>query len=61
MKSTDEYEMKTMSNSEWQEKIQKIQLSKKDLNKLIMNFFLVEGMAYLLNDYLQAIKRLLKN
>jgi len=52
MKSTDEYEMKTMSNSEWQEKIQKIQLSKKDLNKLIMNFFLVEGMAYLLNDYL---------
>lgn len=34
---------KTISEKEWNQNLQKIPVSKQDLNKLVMNFFLVEG------------------
>lgn len=33
----------TIDKKDWANQLQKIQVSKQDLNKLVMNFFLVEG------------------
>jgi hypothetical protein len=34
-----------ISKKEWAEKLDKVTLPKRDLNKLIMNFFLIEGIV----------------
>lgn len=43
---------KTISQEDWMDKLDKIKISKQDMNKLIMNFFLVEGKKniYFLNN-----------
>ena len=33
----------TISKKEWVERLNTVKLSKQDLNKLVMNFFLIEG------------------
>ena len=33
----------SISKREWVERLSEIKLAKRDLNKLIMNFFLIEG------------------
>lgn len=38
-----ETSIKTISPEEWMQQLEKIRISKMDMNKLIMNFFLIEG------------------
>ena len=38
-----EKEKLSMSKEEWMSALDDIQISKQDLNKLVMNFFLIEG------------------
>lgn len=50
MISADEQdkERSFISQKEWLEKVKQAQFAKRDFNKLIMNFFLIEGAFYLL-------------
>lgn len=38
-----EYVKPTITKTEWVERLNQTKFAKKDLNKLIMNFFLIEG------------------